>query len=199
MSRFVARIEALALALGAPGLVIVAFLDSSFLSLPEIIDILLIWMVMQHKARLPLYALAATAGSIAGCLVMYYIGRGGGEVLVRKRFHPASVDRATGAFRRYGLMAVLIPSILPPPAPFKIFVIMAGVADIGVGRFVLAIVIGRGFRYFSEGLLAVWYGDRALAFLRQNGQMAALVLATLMAACVAGYMVWRKAQAGSHR
>src|SRR5437763_16967388 len=98
MSGFADRLRALALALGAPGLFLIAFLDSSFLSLPEIADLLVIWMVTQHKARLVLYVVCATLGSTVGCLVMYFLGRKGGDALVRARFHLASVNRATAAF-----------------------------------------------------------------------------------------------------
>ncbi len=71
-------------------------------------------------------------------------------------------------------MAVLIPSLLPPPMPFKIFVLLAGAAGISTGRFAVAIVIGRGIRYFGEALLAVWYGDQAMEFLHANGRTASL-------------------------
>ena len=96
MGRFVDWVRRFALALGAPGLFIVAFLDSSFLSLPEINDLLLIWMVTQHKARMVLYAVAATLGSIAGCLVLYYVGRKGGEAVLRKRFSAERSDARHG-------------------------------------------------------------------------------------------------------
>ena len=74
------------------------------------------------------------------------------------------------------MLAVLIPSLLPPPAPFKIFVLLSGVAGITVGRFVMAIAIGRGIRYFGEGLLALCYGDQAMEFLHENSRTVALVL-----------------------
>jgi membrane protein YqaA with SNARE-associated domain len=196
MGRIVGRMQSLAVALGAPGLFLVAFLDSSFLSLPEIADFLVVWMVTQHKARLVLYVFCATLGSTAGCLVLYVLGRKGGDALVRKRFHSASVDKAMAAFRRYGIMAVLIPSILPPPAPFKIFVLLAGVAGIGVSRFTTVIVIGRGARYLAEGVLAVWYGDRALAFMHANGRAVSLVVVGLLAAGFAGYLLSSKARTG---
>ena len=96
-------------------------------------------------------SLAAIAGSMAGCLVLYYIGRKGGEALVRKRFTGDRIERAMAALRRYGVMAVLIPSLLPPPAPFKIFVLLAGVVGISVARFATAIAIGRGVRYLALG------------------------------------------------
>ena len=195
MGRFVERAQALALAFGAPGLFVVAFLDSSILSLPEIADLLIIWMVIQHKSRLVLYATSATVGSIIGCVALYYLGLKGGDAVIRKRFHPASVDRTLAQFQRYGTMAVLIPSLLPPPAPFKIFVLLAGVADIPVGQFVTAIAIGRGIRYFGEGLLAVWYGDRAITFLRENGARVSLALVAVLAVVFATYLLWTRKRA----
>jgi membrane protein YqaA with SNARE-associated domain len=169
------------MALGAPGIFLVAFLDSSILSLPEIADLLVIWMVTNNKPRLLLYVVSATVGSLLGCLLLYGIGRKGGAAFVHKRLGSANVERTLNTFRRYGVLAVLIPSILPPPAPFKIFVLLAGVADISVSRFTIAILIGRGLRYTIEGLLALWYGERAMAFIRDNGTTVALVLVALIA------------------
>src|SRR5437762_13290786 len=143
MGRFAGRLQALALSLGAPGLFIIAFLDSSFLSLPEINDLLLVWMVTRHKSRLVLYVMSAVTGSLTGCLVLYFLGRKGGEALIRRRFKSETVDRALATFQRFGVMTVLIPSLLPPPAPFKIFVLLAGVAGISASRFAAAITIGR--------------------------------------------------------
>ena len=181
MSKFVQRIQVLAMALGAPGIFLVAFLDSSILSLPEIADLLVIWMVTNNKSRLLLYVVSATAGSLLGCLLLYGIGRKGGASFVHKRFGATNVERTLNAFRRYGVMAVLIPSILPPPAPFKIFVLLAGIADISVARFSTAILIGRGLRYSVEGLLAIWYGERAMAFIRDNGTTVAIALVAVIA------------------
>ena len=195
MSRFVAWVQALALTLGAPGLFIVAFLDSSLLSLPEIADLLIVWMVIQHKSRLILYASSATIGSIAGCLVLYYLGRKGGEAVIRKRFHSESVDKTLATFQRYGIMAVLIPSILPPPAPFKIFVLLAGIAGVGVTEFTTAIAIGRGLRYFGEGLLAIQYGDRAIGFIQDNGRTVSLAIVGLLVAGLVGYLLIVKLRA----
>jgi membrane protein YqaA with SNARE-associated domain len=192
MRRFAEWIQAVALSLGAPGLFVVAFLDSSFLSLPEINDLLLIIMVTEHKSRMVLYASAATLGSMTGCLALYYLGRKGGDAFVRKRFHAATVDRALDTFQRYGVMAILIPSLLPPPAPFKIFVVLSGVAGIGVARFTTAIAIGRGLRYFGEGLLAVWYGEQAIAFLHEHAATVSVVLVGVLVLGLAGYVVWRR-------
>jgi membrane protein YqaA with SNARE-associated domain len=194
MARFVHSIQALALAWGAPGILLVAFLDSSILSLPEIADLLVIYMVTAHPARLALYVTAATIGSLLGCLVLYVIGKKGGEAVMRRRFKGAHVDRALATFRRHGIMAVLVPSILPPPAPFKIFVLLAGVADISVARFGTAILIGRGARYFVEGLLALWYGERAMAYIRDHGVTVALSAVAVLGLGFVLYMYWPRSK-----
>jgi len=189
MGRFVDRIQAFALALGGPGLFIIGFLDSSFLSLPEINDLLLIWMVTQHKSLWIYYATCATLGSVAGCLVLYYVGRKGDQWISR-RFNAARVERVLATFQRYGVMAVLIPSLLPPPAPFKIFVLLAGVSGISVGRFAAAIAIGRGIRYFGEALLALRYGDQAIEFIHANGRTVSLALIGLLALGLLAYLAF---------
>ncbi len=192
MGRIAAKAYALAVALGAPGLFLVAFLDSSFLSLPEIADILVVSMVTGNKARVVIYVVCATLGSLAGCLIMYFIGKKGGAALVKKRFARGSVDRAMKAFDRHGMMAVLIPSILPPPMPFKIFVLLAGVAGISTSRFVLAIVLGRGARYAVLGFLAVRYGDRAMAYVHAHGAAVSLTIVGILAAGFVAYLLWSK-------
>ena len=194
MGSFVTWIQSTALALGGTGLFIIAFLDSSFLSLPEINDLLLVWMVTQHEARMPYYALASMLGSVAGCLVLYYVGRIS-EQWVARRFSAERMERTMKTFQRFGMMAVLIPSLLPPPAPFKVFVLLAGVAGIRVQSFVLAIAIGRGIRYFGEGLLAVWYGDRTMEFIEANGRPIALALVTLLVIGLLAYLLRKRAQA----
>ena len=189
----------LALTMGAPGLYLVAFLDSSFLSLPEITDLLVVWMVTQHPARMVVYVIAATLGSLTGCLVMYFIGRKGGASLIRKRFAPARVERAMAAFDRHGVLVVLIPAILPPPAPFKIFVLLAGLAGISPAKFVTAIVIGRGMRYIVLGILAIKYGEQALAYAELHGFAVAVAVIGLLGAAAAGYFVWNKVQSAKSR
>jgi membrane protein YqaA with SNARE-associated domain len=199
MRRFADWIQSVALSLGAEGLFVVAFLDSSFLSLPEINDLLLIWMVTRHRERMLLYASASTLGSVAGCLTLYFIGRKGGEAVAHRRFGTDRTERAIAAFRRYGTVAVLIPSLLPPPMPFKIFVLLSGVAGISASRFALAIGIGRGLRYFGEGFLALRYGEQALTFVREQGRVVAIGLAILLLAGLVGYVLWRKAKTAGGR
>jgi membrane protein YqaA with SNARE-associated domain len=187
-------IQGVAAALGAPGLFLVAALDSSILSLPQVNDLLLILSVTRHPELMPLYAAMSTLGSLAGCFVMYAIGRKGGDALLRKRFSGPRTAKALALFNRFGMLAVLVPAILPPPAPFKIFVILAGVSRMSPWTFALAIILGRGFRYVGEGLLAVWYGERALAFLETNGRQVALWTGLAVLGLGAGYFWWRSRQ-----
>ena len=192
MGRIVGRIRALAMALGAPGLFLIAFLDSTFLPLPGATDFLLIVMTTRRKEFVVWYVLAAIVGSMAGCLVMHAIGKKGGEALVRKRFTGEKTERALATLRRHGVMAVLVPSLLPPPAPFKIFVLLAGVVGISAARFATAIAIGRGIRYSVLGFLAVRYGTQASAYVAEPGTAASLIVVGVLGAGFAGYLVWAK-------
>ena len=72
--------------------------------------------------------LVATLGSVAGCYVIYLLAERGGEAFLKKRLKPGHIDRALALYRRHGLLALMVPALLPPPAPFKLFVLLAGVA-----------------------------------------------------------------------
>ena len=191
MHRVLSWIQGFAVSLGGPGLFLIAFLDSSFLSFPEVCDLLIVLLTVQHKARMPFYALMCTLGSVAGCLALYSVGRRGGEAFLKRRFKAGHVERAMELFRRHGLLAVIVPSLLPPPMPFKIFVLAAGVARVRLIDFLIAVLIGRGIRYFGEGLLALWYGEQAIAFLRDNARMAGLALAIVIAVGAGGWFWWK--------
>jgi len=184
---FINWLNALALVLGGPGLFAVAFVDSSFVPLPQINDVLVVLMVTEHKARMPYYALMATLGSIAGCYVIYYLAEKGGEAFLRKRVSSGRVDRALALYKRYGLLALIVPALLPPPAPFKLFVLAAGLANVRPLPFVTAIAIARGTRYLALGVLAIYYGDAALELMRTRGTVIGMWLAGLIGV---GAAVW---------
>jgi len=192
MARIAAWIEAFALTIGGFGIFVIAFLDSSFLSFPEVNDFLIVLMVVRHPGRMVFYASMATLGSITGCLALYFVARKGGEALVRKRFHARSIDWAMGMMQKHGYLALLVPALLPPPAPFIIFVLMAGVAAVPLRTFALAIGVGRGVRYFGEGILALIWGEAALNYIHENGQVVALILAVTVVAGAAAYFWWKR-------
>ena len=154
--------------LGGWALLLIALFDSSFLSLPEVNDVLIVTLSIQKPERMLYYCTMTTVGSIMGCLILFYVGHKGGEVLIRKKFAPRQLEKIAGWYRRYGVLTVIIPSILPPPTPFKIFVLTASVFKVGLGKFILAVTVGRGFRYFLEGYLAVRYGEQTLHYMRNN-------------------------------
>ncbi len=191
MHTFITWIQGLAQTLGAPGLFVVAFLDSSFLSLPQINDLLLVLSVTKAPHLMPLYVAMSTLGSLAGCVVMYFVGRKGGDALMRRRFKGRHSERALALFDRYGVLAVTVPALLPPPAPFKLFVILAGAARISLSKFVMAVAIGRGIRYLAEGLLAVWYGEQALEFIRTHGREVSLWFGLAVLGLGLLYVLWR--------
>jgi membrane protein YqaA with SNARE-associated domain len=199
MGKIVEWAQGFALALGAPGLFVVAILDSSILTLPEINDILVVLLVSRHKARLALYAGAATAGSIVGSLVLFTIGRKGGEAVLQKRFSVERSNRARAFIQKYGVMAIIIPSLLPPPMPFKMFVLLSGVARLPTSRFITAVAIGRGTRYFGEGLLALRYGDQTMAFLHAHSWTVAIVLTIALAVGLMVYVLASRANAAKGR
>src|SRR5438105_4516228 len=192
LHRFVEFIQPYAASLGGPGLILLSFLDSSFLTFPEVPDFVLVWLVVQHPARWVYYAAMTTTGSVLGCFAIYLVARKGGEAMLRRRFHQATLDRALVVLRRYGLLAVVVPSILPPPAPFKIFVILAGVSGIPARSFGVAILIGRGCRYTAEALLALRYGERAMGYIQRNMATVSIWLAVAVAGIGISIVVWRR-------
>src|SRR5215475_11101327 len=167
MSGWKQKIVTFAGTLGAPGLFLISFLDSSVLTFPVINDLLLIELSIQKPLRMPLYAAMAMIGSVLGCLLLYYIAKKGGEAF----FHRKAGDRAH-AIRawvdRNGFGGMLIAALLPPPTPFKIFVFAAGVFEVPIVSFASAIGLARAIRYFGIGYLAVKYGDQAMPFLAQH-------------------------------
>jgi membrane protein YqaA with SNARE-associated domain len=187
MSGWKEKVVAFAGGLGAPGLFLISFLDSSVLTFPVINDLLLIELSIQHPARMPLYALMAALGSVLGCVLLFFIAEKGGEAL----FHKHAGDRAH-AIRHWvvqnGFWGMLIAALLPPPTPFKVFVVAAGVFEVRLASFTSAISLARLIRYFGIGFLAIRYGHDAMPFLKQHKWSVALVITAL---AVASYVLSR--------
>jgi membrane protein YqaA with SNARE-associated domain len=179
IATFLSTIQNWAGELGGAGLFVLALLDSSFLSFPQVSDILIIVLSTKYPARMVYYAAMTTVGSLLGCFLLYGVARRGGESFLRKRLKGRYVDRALALYQKYGLLAVVVPALLPPPVPFKVFVLMAGAAAVPPWRFGSAIVIGRGIRYFGQGYLAVLYGEQAAEFMKQYGAQLGIGLAVL--------------------
>jgi membrane protein YqaA with SNARE-associated domain len=171
------KIIAFAGGLGALGLFLISFLDSSFLTFPVINDLLLIELSLRHPARMPLYAAMAALGSLLGCVLLFLLARKTEEAVFHRK-----AGRHGMAIRhwveRNGFSGMLVAALLPPPTPFKFFVLAAGVFEVPLTSFASAVALARVFRYFGVGYLAVRYGRNALPYLAQHKlQVAALVIA----------------------
>jgi len=155
-------------ALGAPGLFGISLIDSVGVPLPGGPDAVMIWLSANSPGLMPLYALAATAGSAIGCTGLYLLARSAG-VAALKRVAPQKRARIENLLGRYDLVAIMIPAVLPPPFPFKPFVLCAGVFKLKTWRFITAIFVGRAMRFLIEGWLAVSFGEDAGRIIKQHG------------------------------
>lgn len=185
------KVVAFASGLGAPGLLLISFLDSSVLTFPVINDLLLIELSIQRPARMPLYALMATLGSVLGCVLLFFLAEKGGEALFHKHaghraqtIHNWVVDNGFGG--------MLVAALLPPPTPFKVFVLAAGVFEVPLFSFTSAIALARLVRYFGVGYLAIRYGADALPYLLSHKwQVTAVVIGLVVASYVLSRLILR--------
>ncbi|MFN2452874.1 MAG: YqaA family protein [Pyrinomonadaceae bacterium] len=173
----------------APAMIVIGALDSSLLSLPEINDYLVVMRCTKDHTAALYFPLFAAAGSVLGCLLLYTILRRGGQAILRARFRGEHIERVERAYARYGFLALAIPALLPPPMPFKIFVATAGALEYPRWRFIITIMIARSLRYYVEGMLAVFYGERVLRFLKDNGLAIMSIAAALALTGLALYLL----------
>ncbi len=192
------NVIAMPLYIAAPAMVIIGALDSSLLSLPEINDYLVVGRCYKYPTAAFYFPLFAAAGSVIGCNLLYTIVRRGGQAVLRKRFKLASIKRVERAYERFGFLAIGIPAILPPPLPFKIFVATAGALEYPRWKFLLTVMIARSFRYYVEGILAVFYGQRVLLFLKDNGLVILSVAGSLVLVGAIVYLLVRRRRGTIH-
>ena len=151
-------------AFGGIGLLLTAFIDSSFVPLPLVTDLILFELSSHHPIRMPFYAAMAALGSLLGCVWIYYLARKGGEIYYRK-----TQGRPPGRIRKliekHPMACVFLPAVAPFPVPFKPFVIAQGVFQVPLGTFIVGTLLGRGCLFFFEGFLGARYGVAAKQFL----------------------------------
>jgi membrane protein YqaA with SNARE-associated domain len=164
VTKWLTRLSEYLITYGAFGLFAVALLDSTFVPLPSSADALMLLLSTTNPSWMLLYAFMATSGSALGCLILYLISRRAGARALN-RFSEAKQQRVKNWIERYDAFAVLVATLLPPPFPFKLFVVSAGVFRFSLLRFMLAIVVGRAFRFLLEGYFAVRYGAEAKVIL----------------------------------
>ena len=177
----------------APAMIVIGALDSSLLSLPEINDYLVVGRCFKYPTAVFYFPLFAATGSVIGCNILYAIFRRGGQAVLRKRFPLASIKRVEHAYERFGFLAIGLPAILPPPLPFKIFVATAGALEYPRWKFLVTVMLARSFRYYLEGILAVYYGRRVLIFMKDNGLVIVSIVGTLVLIGLVIYLiVWMR-------
>src|SRR5207253_2162861 len=167
------------LSLGPFGLLAIAFLDSVMVPMPGGVDAVLLLLAASRPSWMLIYVAAATVGSTAGCIGLYRISQRAGKRALA-RFSESKQKRVKDLIDRYDVLSVLVASLLPPPFPFKLFVVSAGVFRLNLLRFTLAIVAGRTFRYLLEGYLAARYGDHAKELLARYYPAIGIGLAILI-------------------
>lgn len=186
------------IAYGPLGLFGLAFLDSALIPLPLGPDAAMMYLTGLHPELMPVYALAATIGSVAGCLVLYYISRRAGNRALA-RFSASKQERVKALLKRYDVLALFVVSILPPPFPLKLFVISSGVFRLNVLRFALAVAAGRASRFFLEGALVKHYGAQIQELITRYFQRIGLIGVGLVLLVVAFFIarsLWRRKSAG---
>ncbi len=154
------------LALGAPGVGVLALIDSALIPIPVSMDGIIIGFVAQNHAKFFLYSVVAAVASAVGSLVPFYIGRAGGELFLLKRINRERYERIRDRFERQEFFAIMVPAMLPPPTPLKLFEFAAGVFEMKPVLFVLAIFCGKMVQFVVCSLLTIWFGPALIHSIR---------------------------------
>jgi len=178
---------------GIWGIGALALLDSS--SIPVPMDAFIAYSVWHDKSRFVFYCIAAAAGSAIGGLLPYGLGRAGGELFLLKRINRERFERIRARFERQEFLAMMIPSMLPPPTPWKAFVFAAGVFEMRVIPFMLAVFCGRMVRWLVLSLLVLKLGPGAVQVVAHHG-LSLMAIVGLLALAGFGWWWFRKKRAG---
>ena len=176
--------------LGIWGVMGFAFVDAAFLGMP--LDAIVGGYVYAAPRRFLLISAMAAAGSALGSIVIYWIGYKGGEVLLVKRIGEERFNKIRASFERHEFLALMLPAMLPPPTPYKLFVLSAGVAEMSFLRFLIAIFFGRLLRFLLLSLLVIRFGPEIVEFFGHVvARHAGLPLAIIAVAGLVGWWIWR--------
>jgi membrane protein YqaA with SNARE-associated domain len=171
--------------LGIWGVFAIAFADSALLGMP--VDAIVAFYVYQNHRRLLLYVVMASLGSVIGSIPLYMIGYLGGEKVLRKRISEERFQRIHRSFEEHEFWALMFPAMLPPPMPFKIFVLGAAVFEMRFRDFVAAMFAGRCVRFLVLSLLTLWFGPQIVGLI---GTVVRQHFGWLLGAVAGGVLVW---------
>jgi membrane protein YqaA with SNARE-associated domain len=171
--------------LGIWGVFAIAFADSALLGMP--VDAIVAFYVYQDHKRLLFYVAMASLGSMVGSIPLYIIGYLGGEKVLRKRITEERFQQIHRSFEQHEFWALMFPGMLPPPTPFKIFVLGAAVFEMRFRDFLAAIFAGRFVRFLVLSLLVLWFGPQIVGLM---GTVVRQHLSWLLGAVAGGVLVW---------
>jgi membrane protein YqaA with SNARE-associated domain len=178
--------------LGPWGMLALAAVDGSFLGMP--LDAIFVYYVYTDRTRFLLYVLLGAVGSTLGSIVIYIIGFTGGEILLRKRLSPARFEKIHESFDRHEFWALMFPAMLPPPAPFKIFVLAAAAFEMSLPHFLLAVFAGRFLRFLIEALLTLWFGPQIVTLTVSLFAHHFLGILSAVGVILIGWLIWRRSK-----
>jgi membrane protein YqaA with SNARE-associated domain len=158
LARYTAWVLGLMKVLGIWGVFVIAFADSALLGMP--VDFIVATYVHQDRHRMLLYVAMASLGSALGSIPLYIIGYLGGEKVLRKRISEERFLKIHASFEQHEFWALLFPGMLPPPMPFKIFVLGAAVFEMNFWHFLGAIFAGRFVRFLVLSVLVLYFGPQ---------------------------------------
>ena len=180
---------------GGAGLILIGVIDSSFIPVPGGMDIFTAILAASNKNLWFYYALMSSAGSVAGGVLTYRIGRKGWKQALEQRFTKEKLESVYGFFEKWGFGAVLVSAILPPPFPMVPFLAGAGALNYPLKKFVVALTLARIVRFSALAFLASIYGRRILSLLKEakgGFLIVLLVAAFLTCAVVLIYILHRR-------
>ncbi len=183
--------------LGAWGIFAIAGMDGAGVPLPGAVDAVLATYVLSNPLKGWAYVLAASVGSALGCLVLYGIGYAGGEMLIQKRMAPWKYDKIRRDFENHRFLTLALPAILPPPFPFKIFVLSAGAFEMHWTHFLAAILLGRLVRFGALALLTIRFGPGMVTLFGVMVRQHLLMTLAVVAAAAVLLLVWRRRGRGA--
>ena len=185
ISRYTGFLWALLKPLGAWGVFAIAGIDASLVGMP--LDAVVAAYVYQNRSRFLLYVLMASAGSALGSIVIYLIGYEGGEAILRKRISAARFEKLHQSFEKHPFWALMFPAMLPPPTPFKLFVLAAAVSEMQFWHFLLAIFSGRFARFLLLSFLVLRFGP---GFVEAAGMVFRQHFSWVLAAVAVALVIW---------
>ena len=167
--------------LGPYGLLLLSFLDSAMIPMPQGVDALLIAQAIAEPSNAYFGAGMAALGSLAGSLVLYSVARRGGRAVLERKASTAGVDKIRRQIEKFDALVLLLPTMIPLPLPMKLFVMAAGVFEMKLWRFISVILVARIVRYFGEAYIAIRYREETTAFLKENALAGVLLGVVLIA------------------